>query len=92
MHSDTPTLPRSFLRVPIREGRSLSRALVKDCGLRGHTPEGHRLFDVEALVKKARTILNGMELDGLIETQDGDTYRITEKGKAQAALHNYGRV
>ncbi len=52
----------------------------------GQPPSEHRT------VLKARTILNSMELDGLIETQDGDTYRITEKGKAQAALHREGRV
>jgi len=44
----------------------------------GQPPAEHRA------ILKARTILNGMELDGLIETQDGDTYRITDKGKALA--------
>lgn len=84
MQRDTPT-PEPRFQGP------LARSLAKDYGLH-ITADGRRLFEVKALVKKARTILNGMELDGLIETQDGDTYRITAKGKAQAALHREGRV
>jgi len=41
---------------------------------------------------RARAFLTHMVEQGLLEAEDGDTYRITEKGKAQAALHREGRV
>jgi predicted transcriptional regulator len=46
-----------------------------------------RVPEIDATLTKANLKLKGMEVDGLIETQDGDTYRITEKGNALAAQY-----
>jgi predicted transcriptional regulator len=50
-------------------------------------PPSVRVPEIDATLTKASLKLKGMEVDGLIETQDGDTYRITEKGNALAAQY-----
>lgn len=60
--------------------------------MQSDTPTPEPITSTRQRNVRARAFLTHMVEQGLLEAEDGDTYRITEKGKAQAALHREGRV
>ena len=51
-------------------------------------PPSVRVPEIDATLTKASLKLKGMEVDGLIETQDGDTHRTDDPVEAEDFLMN----